>query len=147
MVFLSLFLGGVFFALISFQGMSVASDNAEEVGVEAVDDNCDEQGPEEVLFLWESIVSSLFSSSNNFCSFVPSVEVYDIPNSDGWVGNDNENVCSSNFTSVAMVIRVEESNKEAGSNNCWDKEKHSNKDKPPVDVIIKNKVEDLNETR
>jgi hypothetical protein len=51
MVFLSLFLSGFFFALISFQGMSVVSDNADEVGVEAVDDNCDEQGPEEVLFL------------------------------------------------------------------------------------------------
>ena len=122
------------------------SNNADEISVDGVNNAGDEEGPEEVLFLWESVVSGLFSSGNNFSVFVPGVEVDDIPNSDGWVGDDNENVCSSNFTSVAMVVRVEESNKEAGSNNCWDKEKHSNEDKPPVDVIIKNKVEDLDET-
>ena len=46
-----------------------------------------------------------------------------------------------------MVVRVEEIDKEAGSNNCWDKEEYGNKYKPPVDVIIEDKVEDLNETR
>ena len=45
-----------------------------------------------------------------------------------------------------MVVRVEEIDKEAGSNNCWDKEEYGNKYKPPVDVIIEDKVENLNET-
>jgi len=72
--------------------MSVVSDNADEVSVEAVNDNCDEQGPEEVLFLGKSVVSSLFSSGNDLSVFVPGVEVDDIPNGKGGVGDDNENV-------------------------------------------------------
>ena len=146
MVFLSLFLGGVFFALISFQGMSVVSDNADEVGVEAVNDNCDEQGPEEVLFLWESVVSGLFSSGNDLSVFVPGVEVDDIPKGKGGVWDNNENVWVSNSSSGAVVVRVEEFDKEAGSDNCWYKEEYGNKYKPPVDVIIENKVENLDET-
>ena len=45
-----------------------------------------------------------------------------------------------------MVVRVEEFNKETGSDNSWYKEEYGNKYKPPVDVIIENEVEDLNET-
>jgi hypothetical protein len=45
-----------------------------------------------------------------------------------------------------MVVRVEELDKEAGSDNCWYKEEYGNKYKPPVDVIIENKVENLDET-
>ena len=66
------------------------SNNADEISVDGVNNAGDEEGPEEVLFLWESVVSSLFSSGNNFSGFVPSVEVDDIPNSDGWVVDDNE---------------------------------------------------------
>ena len=80
MIFLSFFLSEPLFILIWFQGMSVVSDNADEVSVEAVNNNCDEQGPEEVLFLRKSVVSSLFSSSNDLSVFVPGVEVDDIPN-------------------------------------------------------------------
>ena len=56
------------------------SNNADEVSVESVDNTGDEEGPEEVLFLWESVVSSLFSSGNDLSAFVPGVEVDDIPN-------------------------------------------------------------------
>ena len=127
--------------------MFVVSVNADEVGVEAVNDNCDEQGPEEVLFLGKSVVSSLFSSGNDLSVFVPGVEVDDIPNSKGGVWDDNENVSISHSWSGAGVVRVEEFDKEAGSDNCWYKEEYGNKYKPPVDVIIENKVEDLDETR
>ena len=147
MIFLSFFLSGDLILLILFQGMSVVSDNADEVGVEAVNNNCDEQGPEEVLFLGKSVVSSLFSSGNDFSAFVPGVEVDDIPNSKGGVWDDNENVGISNSSSGAVVVRVEEFDKEAGSDNCWYEEEYGNKYKPPVDVIIENKVENLDETR
>jgi len=146
MVFLFFFLSGDLVLLILFQGMSVVSDNADEVSVEAVNDNCDEQGPEEVLFLGKSVVSSLFSSGNDLSVFVPGVEVDDIPNGKGGVGDDNENVWISNSCSGAVVVRVEEFHKETGSDNCWYKEEYGNKYKPPVDVIIENEVEDLNET-
>ena len=46
-----------------------------------------------------------------------------------------------------MVVIVEETHKEAGSNDGWDKEEYGDKYKPPVDVVVKNKVENLNETR
>ena len=45
-----------------------------------------------------------------------------------------------------MVVIVEEWNKEAGSDNCWNKEEYGDKNKPPVDVVVKNEVENLNET-
>jgi hypothetical protein len=35
-----------------------------------------------------------------------------------------------------MVIYVEESNKEAASNNCWDEQKYCHKYVPPLDEII-----------
>jgi len=57
------------------------SDNADEISVDGINNASNEEGPEEVLFLWESVVSSLFSSSNNFSVFVPGVEVDDIPDS------------------------------------------------------------------
>jgi hypothetical protein len=61
--------------------MFVVSDNADEVSVEAVDDDGDKDGPEEVLFLGKFVVSGLFSSGNNVSVFVPGVEVDDIPDS------------------------------------------------------------------
>jgi len=45
-----------------------------------------------------------------------------------------------------MAVRVEEFHKETGSDDCWDKEEDSNKYKPPMDVVIHDKVEDFNET-
>ena len=126
--------------------MFVVSDNADEVSVEAVDDDGGEDGPEEVLFLGKSVVSGLFSSGNNLSRFVPGVEVDDIPNSKEGVWNNNENVSGSYVSSGAGVVRVEEFDKEAGSNNCWYKEEYGNKYKPPVDVIIKDEVENLDET-
>ena len=125
--------------------MFVVSDNADEVSVEAVDDDSDEDGPEEVLFLGKFVVSSLFSSGNNISVFVPGVEVDDIPNSKEGVWNNNENVSGSYVSSGAGVVRVEEFDKEAGSDNCWYKEEYGNKYKPPVDVIIQDEVENLDE--
>jgi len=125
--------------------MFVVSDNADEVSVEAVDDDGGENGPEEVLFLGKSVVSGLFSSGNDLTRFVPGVEVDDIPNSKEWVWNDNENVSGSYVSSWAGVVRVEEFDKEAGSDNCWYKEEYSNKYKPPVNVIIEDEVENLDE--
>jgi hypothetical protein len=87
----------------------------------------------------------LFSSGNNVSVFVPGVEVDDIPDSKEGVWNDNENVSSSNVGSWATVVRVEEFYEEAGSNNCWYKEEYGNKYKPPVDVIIQDEVENLDE--
>jgi hypothetical protein len=125
--------------------MFVVSDNADEVSVEAVDDDGGENGPEEVLFLGKSVVSGLFSSGNDLTRFVPGVEVDDIPNSKEWVWNDNENVSGSYVSSWAGVVRVEEFDKEAGSDNCWYKEEYGNKYKPPVNVIIEDEVENLDE--
>ena len=122
------------------------SDNADEVSVEAVDNNSNEEGPEEVLFLGKSVVSSLFSSGNDFSGFVPGVEVDDIPYGKGGVWDNNENVGSSNVSSGAMVVRVEEFDKETGSDNCWYKKEYGNKYKPPMDVVIKDEVENLDET-
>jgi len=125
--------------------MFVVSDNADEVGVEAVNNDGNKDGPEEVLFLWKLVVSGLFSSGNNVSIFVPGVEVDDIPDSNEGVWNDNKDVSSSNVSSGATVVRVEELHKEAGSNNCWYKEEYGNKYEPPVDVIVKDEVENLNE--
>ena len=125
--------------------MFVVSDNADEVSVEAVDDDGGEDGPEEVLFLGKSVVSGLFSSSNNLSRFVPGVEVDNIPNSKEGVWNNNENVSGSYVSSWAGVVRVEEFDKEAGSDNCWYKEEYGNKYKPPVNVIIEDEVENLDE--
>ena len=96
------------------------SNNADEVSIERIDDNGGENGPEEVLFLGKSVVSSLFSSGNDFSTLVPGVEVDDIPDSEEGVRDDNLDVSSSNFSSSGGVVSVEESNKEAGSNNSWD---------------------------
>ena len=125
--------------------MFVVSNNADEISVEAVNDDGGKDGPEEVLFLGKSVVSGLFSSGNNLSRFVPGVEVDDIPNSKEGVWNNNENVSGSYVSSGAGVVRVEEFDKEAGSNNCWYKEEYGNKYKPPVDVIIKDEVENLDE--
>ena len=45
-----------------------------------------------------------------------------------------------------MVVRVEEFDKETGSDNCWYKKEYGNKYKPPMDVVIKDEVENLDET-
>ena len=122
------------------------TDNADEVSVEAVDNNSNEEGPEEVLFLWKSVVSSCISSSHNFSGFVPCVEVDDIPYGKCGVWDNNENIGNSNVSSWAMVVRVEEFDKEAGTDNCWYKEAYGNKYKPPMDIIIHDEVENLDET-
>jgi len=60
--------------------MSVVSNNADEISVEGIDNAGDEKGPEEVLFLGKSVVSGLFSSSNDLTALVPGIEIDDIPN-------------------------------------------------------------------
>ena len=122
------------------------SDNADEVSVERIDNTSNEKGPEEVLFLGKSIISSLFTSGNNFSTLVPGVEVDDIPDSNKGVWNNHENVSGSDVSSGWTVVRVEEFDKETGSDDCWDKEEYGNKYKPPMDVVIQDEVEDLNES-
>jgi len=131
---------------VSFQGTSVLSDNADEVSVEAVNNNSNEEGPEEVLFLGKFVGSSMFSSGSDISGFVPGIEVDDIPYGKGGVWDNNENVGNSNISSGAMVVRVEEFDKETSSDNCWYKKEYGNKYKPPMDEVIHDEVENLDET-
>ena len=87
------------------------SNNTDEISVEGVNNAGDEEGPEEVLFLRKSVVSSLFSTSKDFSIFVPGIEIDDIPNSKEGIGNNDHNVCTSDVSSGGMVIRVEKFNK------------------------------------
>lgn len=96
------------------------SNNTDEIGIEWVNNKGKEDGPEEVLFLWKSIESSLWTSGNNISVFVPSVEVNDIPNSKKSVWNNNKDVCKSYFGSSAGLILIEENYEEADSNKSWD---------------------------
>ena len=45
-----------------------------------------------------------------------------------------------------MVVRVEEFDKETSSDNCWYKKEYGNKYKPPMDKVIHDEVENLDET-
>ena len=122
------------------------SNNTDEISVESVNDASDEEGPEEVLFLGKSVVTGLFTSSQNFSVFVPGIEIDNIPNGKQGVWNNDHDVGTSNVSSGTVVVRVEEFNEHACGDDCWDKEAHGNEYKPPVDIITQDEIEDLDES-
>lgn len=81
---LCLFFILLLFFFIIFEGISVMSNNADEISIETINHTGCEERPEEVLFLGQTVVSSLFTSGNDFPRFVPAVEVNYLP--DGYQG-------------------------------------------------------------
>ena len=122
------------------------SANTNEISIESINHACCEDRPEKILFLSQSVVSCLFTSSNNFSWLVPAVEIDDLPDGKKGVWDNHLDEWCSHKASSAMVVFVKPFDLETGSDNSWDQKKYTDKDIPPMDKVIENKVEDLNKT-
>jgi len=91
------------------------------------------------------VVSGLWSSISNLLSLEELEEVPGVPNSQKDDSNDGEHDGDVESGSGSISIVGEEENPEACSNNEWDAENEGYKHVPPVDVLNKEHVEDLNE--
>jgi hypothetical protein len=90
-------------------------------------------------------VTGVWGSSVYIWVFVEVVEVAGIPNSKEGDGDDDKHASHLDRGSGSVSLRGVEHNEEAASNDHWDQKDKSNKDVPPVIVLVKEAIEDLNE--
>lgn len=91
-------------------------------------------------------VSSFSASNVNIIWFVPGIEIDNIPDGEERVWNDSKDISGSQFTSSAVLIRVEEDYGESGRKDCWYQQQKGNQYVPPMDEFVQYHVEDLSET-
>jgi len=136
---------GIILRFLWSSGVLVVGDNADEIGIETVDSQGKEDGPEDELLLGLLNVSKLWLSKHNISILVPKLEVENIPNGEEWEWNDHKDAGTSEWRSSFMGVVVEECGKHGSSNNGWHKEEKGYKYIPPVNVLVQQGVEYFDE--
>ena len=131
--------------LLISTGIDVLSDNAKEVGEQSIDAACNVKRDDNFLFPCGLDESNTIVTSHNGVLLVKEHEVDGRPDSNEGDANDYQDAGSSHVSSAWVSILGEEYNGECWCNDeKWSKN-DTNEDVPPVDIIIKELVEDFEE--
>ena len=127
------------------QGALVSDSNAHEVHVEGDKNGGNEDGEEDVLLLGLLVVTSLWGSVGDGVGLEESKEVNGVPDGNKDVGDDGEDLRDVESRSGVIGIVREEEDEESAGNDQRHAEDQGDQNVPPVDVLNKEHVEDLNE--
>ena len=119
--------------------------DAEEIGVDGIDGGGKEHTPDDELLLGLLDVTEIGSSGVDGVILVEEVEVNDVP--DGQQGNRDEYELASceEGGPGSVGLLGEEDDEESAGKHEWDQQDLTDKNVPPVIVLVQEAVEYLHE--
>ena len=134
-----------FLWLFLSEGLDVLVDNADEVGEESADAAGNVKGDDNFLLSGGLDETDTIITSDNGILLVKENEVDCSP--DGLKSNTNNDKQASGekFSSAALGVSSEENNDESRCDNKGCSKNNTDKNEPPVDIIVQELIEDLEE--
>ena len=119
--------------------------DAEEVGIDGIDGGSEEHTPDDVLLLGLLDVAEISGSGVDGVILVEEVEVADVPDGQQSHRDEDELAACEEGGSGGVGLLGEEDNEEGAGNDEWDQQNLTNKNVPPVIILVQEAVEDLDE--
>ena len=119
--------------------------DAEEVSIDGIDGGGKEHTPNDELLLGLLDVAEVSGSGVDGVILVEEQEVDNVPDGQQGDGDENELASCEEGGSSGVGLLGEEDNEEGAGNDEWDQQNLTNKNVPPVVILVQEAVEDLNE--
>ena len=120
-------------------------DNADEVCEKGANACSDVESDNDLLLSGSLDEANTVVTGHNSILLVEEHEVAGGPDSLKGNSDDNKEARDKEFTSAVFIILSEENNNERRCNYKGSSEHNTDKDEPPVDVIVQELIEDLQE--
>lgn len=125
--------------------INVVLKHTYEVGIEAVSNESEVSWENNLLLLSCLGVTNSIVASNDLWVVVEEPEVDGIPDCSKGQRNDSQNKTGSQKTSGGISLFVEEADCKCQCYDKWDAQENANENIPPVNVVIEELIEDLEE--
>ena len=133
------------FLLWLLEGIDVLVDDTDEVGEKGADAGGNVKGDDNFLLSGGLDETNTIITSHNGILLVEEHEVACSP--DGLEGDsdDNKQASGEEFSSAGCIVLGEENNDESRCDNQGCSENNTDENEPPVDVVVQELIEDLEE--